>query len=126
MKMPGLTQSLLFRLTLLFSLTAIILLILLGMALTRSIDLHFIEQDVEVLQHRITVFEKDMTEISADRDLRAQLNRIISKHGVFAIVLGPEEKIWLTSPGVDVPDDISHAANYLEQFHIVFVVHFRA
>jgi two-component system heavy metal sensor histidine kinase CusS len=111
MKMPGLTRSLLFRLTLLFSLTAIIFLITLGMALTRSIDLHFIEQDVEILHHRITVLEKDLTEISTEHELRPQLNRIISKHGVSAIVLAPGDKVWLTSPDIEVPDDISALAD---------------
>ena len=97
-------RSLLIRLTFLFSLLALMVLIMLGMAITRSIEAHFAEQDQSILQRQLGMVHHDFTTLLPEQDLRPQLDEIINRHGLTAIVLGKDQKPLLLSSGLTMPD----------------------
>ncbi|MDR3073421.1 MAG: HAMP domain-containing protein, partial [Deltaproteobacteria bacterium] len=97
-------QSLLVRLTLLFSLTAFVVLCILGMAITRSIDRHFLHLDQGILQHQLNTLRNVFGSLRADQDPRRQLADIISRHGASALILERDGALWSVNAGDALPD----------------------
>ncbi|MDR2826313.1 MAG: heavy metal sensor histidine kinase [Deltaproteobacteria bacterium] len=107
------TESLVVRLTLLFSITALVVLCILGMAIINSIDQHFIHQDNEILEHQLENVRKEIISLRLNQEPSTQLTEIINRHEVAAIVYNPDG-VWIARAGAILPniDVLNSAINF--------------
>jgi len=107
--MPRRMKSILFKITFLFSMATLIVLTAFGLIITKIMDRHFIEIDLEALRHKIDMLNDDFGHIDNDRDLTAQLREIISRHEIEAIVFRADDKILYASDALkqNMPEAIS-------------------
>jgi two-component system heavy metal sensor histidine kinase CusS len=86
MIMRNLSKTILFKITFLFSITSIIILISLGITLSKLIEQHFIEIDLDVINNHITRIHNELKDIHNDDDIKIQLEKIIRNHEIAAII----------------------------------------
>ena len=91
--MPRLVKSILFKITFLFSAATLAVLIAFGLIITKIIDHHFIEIDLETLRHKIDMLNDDLKYIDNNYDLTVQLKEIISRHEIPAVIFQAEDEI---------------------------------
>lgn len=103
-----LRTSLTFRLTLLFSCSATLVLLVLGIVVADAVDRHFVDQDLEALTGKLTLVRHAFGRIE-DRTGLAQLptqldSSLVGHHGLAVTVLDGRGRAFFTTEGVEFPD----------------------
>lgn len=110
MKRLRFCQSLTVRLTLLFALVSILILFVLGLAVSYSINLHFIEQDQTDLTHQVIYWQDKAETIQTQQEMlslfQQMADEVRGKHGAFIAVLAQDGRILFSSARVALPADI--------------------
>ena len=97
MILQGWSKTILFKITFLFSLISVIVLISFGTILTKLIEHHFIEMDLDLLNNITPVIAHDMKNIRNDDDLITQLEEIIHKYEITALVVDNNNTLIYTN-----------------------------
>lgn len=100
-RLKRLTRSISLRLTLGFSLLAVLVLLILGMCLIKMVDQHFIGQDIKTLNSKIANLQPLFSQIKSEKDVQ-QLPQMLEKkqHGfqnTIIAVSGPDGRIIYNS-----------------------------
>ena len=100
-------NSLTFRLTLLISFASTLVLLALGILIGQSVERHFEEQDIEVLNGKMQLVQHALEKMHTPADvvaLRQQLqDALVGHHGLSMEVLGPDGTVLFATPEVDFP-----------------------
>lgn len=101
------SQSITFRLTLLFASVSTAVLLLLGLLIGASVEQHFVEQDMEVLSGKLELTRQALAKVHSRQDLDAlpqQLDAaLVGHHGLALVVVAPGGGILFATSGADFP-----------------------
>jgi len=101
------SESITFRLTLLFAAVSTAVLLALGLLIGHTVEQHFVEQDMEVMAGKLHLvahlLEKVRTPVDLD-SLPAQLDdSLVGHHGLAMLVRGPDEKTLFATADAGFP-----------------------
>ena len=112
MKWDG-RKSIVFRLTLLFAAASTVVLLLLGYVIAGSVDRHFEEQDVDILNGKLKLTQHAVEKIKSQADFDAlpqQLDDALVGHqGLAVVVVAPNGDIVYATNGADFPHALLEA-----------------
>ena len=102
-----LRRSLTVRLTLLFSLSATLVLLALGFTVAGAVDRHFVEQDLDALNGKLTLVSHAFAQVQTEEDL-AKLpalldSSLVGHHGLAVAVIDPQGEVFFRTSGVNFP-----------------------
>ena len=100
-------KSITFRLTLLFATASTVVLLLLGTLIAGSVERHFEEQDLEILNGKLKLTRHAVEKIKSPADLDAlpqQLDdSLVGHRGLAVVVVAPNGEIIYATSGADFP-----------------------
>lgn len=100
-------NSLTFRLTLLIAIASTLVLLALGILIGQSVERHFEEQDIEVLNGKTQLARHALEKVRTSGDVvKLQLtlqDALVGHPGLSIKVLGPDGTILFATPDVDMP-----------------------
>lgn len=106
MRLSG-QKSITFRLTLLFASASTVVLLLLGFLISRSIEKHFEEQDMEVLSGKLELARHALEKVHTKKDLDSlpqQLeDSLVGHHALEVLVVAPDGRTLFATTGADFP-----------------------
>jgi len=106
MRLSG-RKSITFRLTLLFATASTVVLLLLGTLIGGSVDRHFEDQDLEILNGKLKLTRHAVEKIKSQADLDAlpqQLDdSLVGHQGLAVVVVAPNGEIVYATNGADFP-----------------------
>jgi two-component system heavy metal sensor histidine kinase CusS len=106
MRLSG-QKSITFRLTLLFASASTVVLLLLGFLISRSIEEHFEEQDMEVLSGKLELARHALEKVHTKKDLDSlpqQLeDSLVGHHALEVLVVAPDGRTLFATTGADFP-----------------------
>lgn len=106
MRLSG-RRSMSFRLTMLFTLSSTVVLLLLGYLIAASVERHFVAQDMDLLAGKLELAQHALEKVRSPADLAAlpqQLaDALVGHHGLAVIVVGPAGQTLFATAGADFP-----------------------
>ena len=103
-------KSITFRLTLLFASASTVILLLLGYLIGVSVERHFEDQDMEVINGKMQLTRRAVAKIASPADLDAlpqQLDDSLIGHvGLAVVVVAPDGQILYATRGADFPQTL--------------------
>ncbi len=103
-------KSMTFRLTMLFTLSSTVVLLLLGYLIAGSLERHFEEQDMEVLTGKLKLAQHALEKVrsTADLDVLPQQldDSLVGHHGLELVVVAPEGQILFATSGAQFPQSL--------------------
>jgi two-component system, OmpR family, heavy metal sensor histidine kinase CusS len=100
-------NSLTFRLTLLIAIASTLVLLALGILIGQSVERHFEEQDIEVLNGKTQLAQHALEKVHTSGDLVALRellqDALVGHHGLSMEVVGPDGTVLFATQGVDFP-----------------------
>ncbi len=106
MKLPG-RKSITYRLTLLFASVSTGVLLVLGLLIGNSVEHHFEEQDMEVLNGKMELARYALEKVHSQSDLDAlpqQLDdSLVGHHGLAVVVVAPSGQTLFVTSGAEFP-----------------------
>ncbi len=99
------------RLSLLFAMSAAVVLLALGLLVARSVESHFLEMDRHELQGKLSLVRNLLAKAGTPRELAAvppQLDDVlVGHHGLSVTLVAEDGAVWFTSPGAVMPKAVS-------------------
>ncbi|WP_300453162.1 heavy metal sensor histidine kinase [Accumulibacter sp.] len=96
-----------FRLTMLFSLSSTVVLLLLGYLIAAAVERHFVEQDAELLGGKLELARHALEKVRSPDDLavlpRQLADSLVGHHGLAVIVVGPSGQTLFASADAEFP-----------------------
>lgn len=113
-------RSIALALTLFFSLTTAGVLLGLGVFITTSVDPHFAAGDSEMLYGKLQLVRHTLGEMHSPDELKTLPSRLsgalIGHHGLAVTILGPEDSILFSTPGITFPPEVwAHPRGRLDE-----------
>lgn len=110
------TQSLTARLTILYTLAALTVLLVVNAATLYSVNRHFISLDQEMLFSQLTRLQATFREARSQEDLQNLLAQpdgaLMTHYGEVLAITGPEGNILFASKGVSFPDSVLQQSSF--------------
>lgn len=107
-------NSLTFRLTLLIAIASTLVLLALGILIGQSVEAHFEEQDIVVLNGKMQLAQHALEKVHTSDDVaNLQLTlqeALIGHHGLLMEVVGPDGKVLFATPDTDIPATLLNPA----------------
>jgi two-component system heavy metal sensor histidine kinase CusS len=104
---PAGRKSITFRLTLLFASVSTVVLLVLGLLIGNSVEHHFEEQDMEVLNGKLELARYALEKVHSQSDLDAlpqQLDdSLVGHHGLAVVVVAPSGQTLFVTSGAEFP-----------------------
>lgn len=104
---PAGRKSITYRLTLLFAAASTAVLLVLGWLIGNSVEHHFEEQDMEVLNGKLELIRHALEKIHSQNDLDAlpeQLDdSLVGHHGLTVVVVAPSGQTLFVTSGAELP-----------------------
>lgn len=122
MKWRGISITL--RLTVLFSLISTAVLLLLGLLIGKSVENHFIEQDMDLMTGKIRLVANLLEKVQSTPDLNTLpglLNdSLVGHHGLAMVVIQPNSQLLFSTIGAQFPPSLinRHSVNRIPESQI--------
>lgn len=96
-------QSITFRLTLFFAAVSTAVLLLLGLLIGASVEQHFVEQDMEVLNGELGLARQVLAKVGSRQEMDALHTALGGGHGLALAVVAPGGQVLFATTGADFP-----------------------